>query len=614
MTPEQQQEYDQQIGDAAAYAAWEAEQAAKPPTESELVAKLSQQIRQQGTLDKWSTGRGLSTDTAIEHMAGKLYSQGGIKDIKDFGKIPVTQPAIPVAWTFDGKPVINNPGHGMLVGTGEMINEGWDSEAGAYSMRERQRYLSPEEQGKLTVTHYGYNGVDEDGNRGTVGYIPASQVKNINGSPRIETGETAYGNKVTGQVIPTEYDRAGGNIWSGTFVGDGSTGYGVQFDAQGNPYFYTQYGGSTNDFANLMSNPVINFVANAAAAMTGGPIAVAALQGANAIANGKDLGDAITAAAKGAATAYVGGQIAGGVSGNLTDTLGTTGANLAGKVVASEIMSGGKADLSKLLTNAALSSGIGAVTNTGPSSADMVEGYFAPGGEGYIPPENPAELTQPPVDYSAIDQQTQDLLNALSGGADSGTATNQDQAEWDVPVSPVDLKTALEDLPQEQAEWDVPVNPDDLNKTLTEIASPDQTDKPSPNEKDVLEFIKEHPEDVKTSPQTLPKTPITPAPTPAPTPRPTPAPTTKPAPQAAAAPQGYMPGVGDVARIKWENGLFGILPWEEQPAASAEDKQSKKTSEENSDDVLTALENSQYATGGHVDDFSVEALLQILRS
>ena len=83
---------------------------------------------------------------------------------------------------------------------------------------------------------------------------------------------------------------------------------------------------------------------------------------------------------------------------------------------------------------------------------------------------------------------------------------------------------------------------------------------------------------------------------------------------AAAAPTGYMPGVGDLAHIKWDNGLYGILPWEEQPAAPAEETKHGKKSSENSDDLISQLEDSQYATGGHVDDFSIEALLHILRS
>lgn len=136
-----------------------------------------------------------------------------------------------------------------------------------------------------------------------------------------DQGATEYYNKSTGQTINPEYSKAGGNIWSGTFAGEGSTSYGVQFDAQGNPYFYTQYGGSSNDLAGLLDNPIINIAANVAAAATGGPLGVAALNAAKAVANGGDLGDAIAAAAKGAATAYVGAQIANGV-GNLGDQFG----------------------------------------------------------------------------------------------------------------------------------------------------------------------------------------------------------------------------------------------------------------------------------------------------
>jgi hypothetical protein len=72
-----------------------------------------------------------------------------------------------------------------------------------------------------------------------------------------------------------------------------------------------------------------------------------------------------------------------------------------------------------------------------------------------------------------------------------------------------------------------------------------------------------------------------------------------------------MPGVGDLAHIKWENGLFGVLPWEEPPVKHKTDD-NKEESE--SDALLAALEDSQYASGGQVDDFSVDALLQILRS
>ncbi len=70
-----------------------------------------------------------------------------------------------------------------------------------------------------------------------------------------ETGEPIYrtvteqtfGNKETGQAVPTTYsERQTGNFFGGTFEGKGNTGYGVQFDEQGNPSFFTQ-GASSRD-------------------------------------------------------------------------------------------------------------------------------------------------------------------------------------------------------------------------------------------------------------------------------------------------------------------------------------------------------------------------------
>jgi hypothetical protein len=70
-----------------------------------------------------------------------------------------------------------------------------------------------------------------------------------------ETGEPIYrtvteqtfGNKLTGQAVPTTYsERQTGNFFGGTFEGKGNTGYGVQFDEQGNPTFFTQ-GASSRD-------------------------------------------------------------------------------------------------------------------------------------------------------------------------------------------------------------------------------------------------------------------------------------------------------------------------------------------------------------------------------
>jgi hypothetical protein len=68
------------------------------------------------------------------------------------------------------------------------------------------------------------------------------------GDPIYQTvTEQTYGNKVTGQAVPNTYTtRQTGEFFGGTYEGKGNTGYGVQFDAQGNPTFYTQ-GASSRD-------------------------------------------------------------------------------------------------------------------------------------------------------------------------------------------------------------------------------------------------------------------------------------------------------------------------------------------------------------------------------
>ena len=69
------------------------------------------------------------------------------------------------------------------------------------------------------------------------------------GAPIYQTvTEQTYGNKVTGQAVPNTYTtRQTGNFFGGTYEGKGNTGYGVQFDDQGLPIFYTQ-GASSSDF------------------------------------------------------------------------------------------------------------------------------------------------------------------------------------------------------------------------------------------------------------------------------------------------------------------------------------------------------------------------------
>lgn len=72
-------------------------------------------------------------------------------------------------------------------------------------------------------------------------------------------------NKVTGQPLYSGYgERTGGNIWSGSYEGGGNTGFGVNFDAQGNPIFFTQGASSST-----LKDDLLKAAALAAAAYGG---------------------------------------------------------------------------------------------------------------------------------------------------------------------------------------------------------------------------------------------------------------------------------------------------------------------------------------------------------
>ena len=366
-------------------------------------------------------------------------------------------------------------------------------------------------------------------------------------------------------------------------------------------------------------------------------------------------------ALEGAGLSYIGGNIAGGISGGLTDALGSTGANLAGKAISSEIMSGGKADLGKLLKNAAISGGIGELTNTGPSSSDMIEGYFAPGGEGYIAPETPAEQPYTPTtdysigaNYNLFDGNTAaPSLEDMGGGQGLQVApVNENQ---NVGYEPVDYgfntSTPFEGLQMPTVPNDpsmgggqgltVPVAGGTMTGSglIDSTYTPDLGDpnsfinQPAPGG-DVSAAVK-----AATDKAAMDRAAATKAASDK-------AAADKAAADKAAADKAaadkaaadkaakdkaandafnqlkaqaqaqqnqqdalmkMMSSNNDVAHIKSDTSLFGAIPGMEPPASSAQQTQA---------DPLAALQgmDQQYASGGHVDDFSVEALLHILRS
>jgi hypothetical protein len=144
------------------------------------------------------------------------------------------------------------------------------------------------------------------------------------GDPIYQTvTEQTYGNKVTGQAVPNTYTtRQTGEFFGGTYEGKGNTGYGVQFDAQGQPIFYTQGASSADPIAKAVV-PIASLAlaAMGAPSMLGNTLLGA---GANQVAAGA-LGGALigggTAAltdqdiAKGALLGGAGGALSGYLSG-----------------------------------------------------------------------------------------------------------------------------------------------------------------------------------------------------------------------------------------------------------------------------------------------------------
>jgi hypothetical protein len=160
------------------------------------------QILAQGTTGRW-TGQGFGGPEAnAKAIANTLYG-AGITDIKDFGQIKKT--------TYTQGPVTSesNPAN---IRYGERTEGSWGADQAPYTVQ------------------YSYE--------------------------EIPTETIVYGNKKTGQAIDPNYNRAEGNVFSGTYAGHGRTNFGVQFAGEGTPYFYTQFGGDTSsigDFAPIIA-------------------------------------------------------------------------------------------------------------------------------------------------------------------------------------------------------------------------------------------------------------------------------------------------------------------------------------------------------------------------
>jgi len=252
---------------------------------------------------------------------------------------------------------------------------------------------------------------------------------------QVGKSENGIINKVTGEQLQSGYgERTKDNLWSGSFEGKGNTGFGVQFDAKGNPVFYTQ-GASSNDLVNILGdNKILNAAAQIGAAYFGGPAGTAALNAAM----GKDIGDI----AKSTLMSYLGGQVANSVSGmeGITDVLGKTGADIASKAAGSFVSNEGKFDLEKFLLSQGLNYGKNALTSSLDgfkiNPDDFTEGYFLPGGEGYIDPMSRTEGVTGSGYYDEITgRYIKDDLGGLQNPLGANTGNLDPNSKWEYSLT-----------------------------------------------------------------------------------------------------------------------------------------------------------------------------------
>lgn len=164
-----------------------------------------------------------------------------------------------------------------------------------------------------------------------------------------------YGNKTTGQPISTNYSRAGGNIFSGTFSGKDSTGFGVQFAPDGTPYFYTQKGASTSSAGDIV--PIVSLGLALFAPGIGGAIGAAITGTAATTVASQVIGAAIVQGVL--AEAQGGDFLDGAIKGAVTAGLAPAVANTVGTAVA-DVMA--DSAIKNVVANAVASSASSAVT------------------------------------------------------------------------------------------------------------------------------------------------------------------------------------------------------------------------------------------------------------
>jgi hypothetical protein len=445
----------------------EAAQEGKPITtaaaqqpKTNYIDALSKQILGQGHTDKW-TGAGFGSAEANARDMARILDSIGITDIKQFG----------------------------------LIDKPYDAQ------------VNPDGRGGF---------VDMQGKPVDPNKVKAEQISGESGTDTIYTAPTTtkvYGNKVTGQEVPMTYsERQTGNAWGGTFEGAGNTGYRVQFDEQGNPYFYTTGASSNNmaQFAPLLA--MASFIPGVAPFAQGLNALMAAKSGnvLGAIGGFAGLGglsDVANAANFANAAQHK------DILGMLGSGSGLTGVGDIGGINIKDITQGISA--AKALQSGdplailRAASGYMGGTGEGPDPKDFIEGYFQPGGEGYIDPDKEEQtVNQNPEASSELIR----MLNPYLSGEQPGERrlpaeqpSSITEEEITPNTLPFDITNVVPTLPTTEEETEetttqstnilptVPnedLNEEDVVQQLKNVGL--EEEEPPATEEDVQDYINRH--------------------------------------------------------------------------------------------------------------------------
>ena len=167
-----------------------------------------------------------------------------------------------------------------------------------------------------------------------------------------DDGTEFWGNKKTKQPIYQNYSGVGGNVWQGTYTGHGRTNFGVQFAADGTPYFYTQFGGDTSNVGDIVPIVALGLSIFAPGVGTAIGAALGATGTAAAVLGGAIVSGTLAEISGGD---FVDGAIKGGISAGLAPAVSSAiGSSVASAMADSAVRN--------VVTNAITSSATSALT------------------------------------------------------------------------------------------------------------------------------------------------------------------------------------------------------------------------------------------------------------